>query len=71
MAAPDTDVPLLVIRGGATDQEVAAVVAVVHALSAPAAPTQRHARRRWGAPASAVRRPLAPGPGGWRASSLP
>ena len=63
--------PLLrVVRGDATPEEVAALVAVVASLGAPAAPA-RPRRPEWNAPHRLVRRPLHPGPGGWRASALP
>jgi len=63
---------LTVVRGLPTDEELAAVVALVTARSAASAPAAAAAPRSlWGAPASAVRRPLPSGPGAWRASSLP
>jgi Xaa-Pro aminopeptidase len=62
--------PLLrVVRGEPTDEELAALTAVVAAMS------QRRARRRpvpvgaWASYADAHRRPLQHGPGGWRASA--
>jgi hypothetical protein len=67
--ANPTDVPLLrVVRGEPTAEELAALTVVVAALA------QRRERRRatavggWAAFADAHRRPLHPGPGGWRAS---
>lgn len=61
---------LRVIRGDATPEEVAAVVAVLAALQAPAeAPTR--ARPEWNAPHRVVRRALPHGTGGWRSSGLP
>ena len=62
--------PLLrVVRGEPTAEELAALTVVVAALS------QRHPSRRrptpvggWASRADAVRRPLQPGPGGWRAA---
>ena len=61
--------PLLrVVRGEPTAEELAALTVVVAALS------QRRSRRRpvpvggWASHADAHRRPLQPGPGGWRAS---
>jgi acyl-CoA carboxylase epsilon subunit len=72
MAAESEDrAPFLrVIRGDATAEEVAAVVAVLASLQAPAeAPPRR--RPEWGAPHRGLRRPLAHGPGGWRSSGLP
>jgi hypothetical protein len=65
--------PLFVIRGDATDEEVAALTAVLQALAAGATasdPPQRP-RPEWSAPRRSHRRPLSHGPGGWRASSLP
>ena len=61
--------PLLrVVRGNPTPEELAALIAVVStrggAVEEPAP-----ARSLWAAPA--LRRPLSPGPGAWRASSLP
>ncbi|HEU5038516.1 MAG TPA: acyl-CoA carboxylase subunit epsilon [Nocardioides sp.] len=61
---------LRVIRGDATPEEVAAVVAVLASLRSPAAAPQRP-RREWNAPHRMVRRPHAHGAGGWRASALP
>jgi hypothetical protein len=61
--------PLLrVVKGEPSAEELAALTVVVAALS------QRRTRRRptpvgaWASPADAHRRPLQPGPGGWRAS---
>ena len=64
--------PLLrVVNADATPEEVAALVAVFSALGdsggeAPARPVAE-----WNAPHRQVRRSPAPGPGAWRASSLP
>jgi hypothetical protein len=62
--------PLLrVVRGEPTAEELAALTVVVAALS------QRQERRRvvrvgaWADFGGAHRRPLRPGPGGWRAAS--
>jgi hypothetical protein len=68
-AAPQQ--PLLrVVRGDATPEEIAALVAVVASLGGPEAPP-RPRRPEWNAPHRLVRRPLHPGRGGWRASALP
>ena len=63
------DRPLLtVVKGDPTAEELAALTVVVAALS------QRRPRRRpspvgaWASRTDAVRTPLQPGPGGWRAS---
>jgi hypothetical protein len=71
----DTGKPLLtVIRGDASAEEIAALTAVLTAMSA-----RRHARpaaggepgSRWGGRAALLRRPLSHGPGAWRASGRP
>ena len=61
--------PLLrVVSGSPSDEELAALTAVVAAMS------QRPQRRRpvpvgtWASFADGHRRPVHPGPGGWRAS---
>jgi hypothetical protein len=72
--------PLFVIKGDASAQEVAALVAVLHLVSATRAVDEsardRHGRvgSEWSAPRRLVRGPrTAPvaGPRGWRASGLP
>ena len=62
--------PLLrVIAGGVPSvEEVAALVAAVALVATPPAEQQAQARSRWADRASALRRPLRPGPGAWRAS---
>jgi hypothetical protein len=63
--------PLLrVVRGDATPEEIAALVAVVASMGAPAAPAPKR-RSQWSAPGRAHRRTLPHGVGGWRASGLP
>jgi len=63
--------PLLrVVRGDATPEEVAAVVAVFAALGSTPPPARRPVRA-WSAPHRGVRRTLPHGPGGWRSSALP
>ncbi|QIK68361.1 acyl-CoA carboxylase subunit epsilon [Nocardioides sp. HDW12B] len=63
----------MVLDAHATPEEVAALVAVVQGMASAAAAAEAPARPRstWADPARRVRRPLAAGPGGWRASSLP
>ena len=67
------DVPaaplLTVLRGEPTAEQLAALVAVLAARSAGAEPAQPAAASLWSAPQ--LRSPLHPGPGAWRASSLP
>jgi hypothetical protein len=69
VSGEDQTQPLLrVVKGTPTDEELAALTVVVAALS------QRRSRRRptpvggWASYADGHRRPLHPGPGGWRAS---
>ena len=72
MTAAEPDRPLFVVRGDASAEEVAALVAV---LLRRAAGTHRPAAPRiapeWSAPRRRLRVPPSSGPGGWRASSLP
>jgi hypothetical protein len=67
-----SDTPLLrIINTDATPEEIAALIAVLSALgAAPAAAAPRPAPE-WSRPARRVRTPVAHGPSGWRASSLP
>ncbi len=74
--------PLLrVVRGDATAEETAALVAVLVLARAAAARQARadagrgqangHARSGWSDKSRLSQRPLPHGPGGWRASALP
>ena len=66
--------PLLrVVRGAATREEIAALVAVLLARSADAeAPgPARSVSNSWSDRSRLLRRPLFPGPGAWRRSALP
>jgi hypothetical protein len=74
MTEPPERPVLRVVRGDATPEEIAALVAVVAAASARAAATSVPAADRvsaWREPARHLRRPLPHGPGAWRASALP
>ena len=66
---PDGRAPLRLVRGDATPEEVAAVLAVLSAVSAPApTPAPRHTSQ-WASRERALRRPLTPGPGAWQSSA--
>ncbi|MCM0621325.1 acyl-CoA carboxylase epsilon subunit [Nocardioides bruguierae] len=60
---------LRVLTPGATPEEIAAVVAVVSALSAPVAAAPAPPRREWNHPARLVRAAHRTGRGAWRASA--
>ena len=67
---------LRVVRGDATAEEIAALVAALAAVAAArsraATAAQRApARPNWNAPARMLRTPVHPAPGGWRRSALP
>jgi hypothetical protein len=62
---------LRVIRGDATPEEIAAVVAVLLSRPALAEPRPRRAPSAWADRSRLLRRPLHPSPGGWRRSALP
>jgi hypothetical protein len=76
MATDETDKterpPLRLVRGQASPEELAAVVAVLSAASAGTTqgPAPRHTSR-WSSRERAVRRPHTPGQGAWRASAWP
>ena len=63
--------PMRLVRGDATPEEVAALLAVLSAASGgDERPAPRHTSQ-WASRERAVRRPLRPGRGAWRASSWP
>ena len=60
---------LRVVHGSPTDEELAVLTAVVSAAGPSAdAPPSRVRRGGWNDPAAQHRRPLTPGPNGWRAA---
>ena len=70
----DDERPLLrVVRGDATPEEIAALVAVLmtHAGVTEAPGPARSVRNSWADRSRLLRRPLFPGPGAWRRSALP
>jgi len=62
---------LRVVRGDATPEEIAALVAVLLARPAVDEPSPRRAPSAWSDRARLMRRPLFPGPDAWRRSALP
>jgi len=72
MTDPDATRPVLrVVRGEPSADELAALVAVLATRGASPAASAPPRRTAWNDPARLVREPVRPGPGGWRASSLP
>ena len=64
--------PLLrVVRGDASPQEIAALVAVLASRPAVDDVAAEPTRSAWSDRSALLRRPVFPGPGGWRSSSLP
>ena len=64
--------PLLrVVKGDPSDEELAALVAVVSAMGAAQVTAEAKPRPQWSAPGRSHRTPLASGPRAWRASTLP
>jgi hypothetical protein len=61
----------IVIQGGATPAEVAAVVAAVASLRAAIDSPRVRSRSLWARPSRQTRPSLTAGPGAWRASALP
>ena len=68
---PTPEAPLLrIVTPDTTPEEVAAIVAVLSAMSTgDAAPARR--RSEWNSPYRQVRPFYSHGPGGWRSSGLP
>jgi Acyl-CoA carboxylase epsilon subunit len=66
---------LRIVRGDPTPEELAALLAVVGAKSGTGSGAAelpaRSTRSAWSDPARLVRRPVRPGPDGWRRSALP
>ena len=62
---------LRVVKGDATPEEVAALVAVIAALGSGPAEEKPKPRSTWADPARRMRTTLSHGPGAWRSSGLP
>ncbi|HEX2177554.1 MAG TPA: acyl-CoA carboxylase subunit epsilon [Nocardioidaceae bacterium] len=74
MSEPGSARPVLrIVKGDATDAEIAALVAVLSARAAATAAAETPAPRRseWAGHERRMRRPVHPSAGGWRASAFP
>ncbi len=58
-----------VVKGNPSDDELAAVLMVLKTRAGASTKAAKEADNGWSAYWRAVRAPLRPGPGGWRASS--
>lgn len=67
-ATPRAD--LRIVTADATDEEIAAITAVIAAMG-PSAPPADKPRSTWAAYGRRTRPALRPGAGAWRASGLP
>jgi Acyl-CoA carboxylase epsilon subunit len=63
--------PLRLVRGRATPEELAALVAVLAAAGGGTEPRRPAPISQWADRQRLARVPLSPGPGGWRASAFP
>ena len=70
-AVTDDQPALRILTADATDEEIAALVAVFAALGPAGEPGAGAPRPEWNAPHRLVRVAHPHGPGGWRASGLP
>jgi hypothetical protein len=79
-ATPQDQRPLRIVRGDASPEEVAALVAALGLVAArvaaerdaaDAAKRRSSTRSLWARPARNIRPPLGPSPGAWRASGFP
>src|SRR5450759_1778794 len=80
------DMPVRLVRGNASPEELSALIAVVAVLTSagsddgdddfgqtdrPSSGSRKYPRSRWSSPARMVRTTHPHGPGGWRASAFP
>lgn len=70
-ASEQADRPLRVVKGEPTEEELAALVAVIGAKASDTGESVRQRPSGWAAYWRSVRAPLRPGPGAWRASAHP
>ena len=68
---PPSEPLLRVVRGDASPQEIAALVAVLASRAAVAEVAPEPTRSAWSNRSAVLRRPVFPGPGAWRSSALP
>ena len=61
--------PLRLVRGDASAEEIAALLAVLSAASGGEEATAPRRTSVWASRERLVRRPITPGPGAWRASA--
>jgi hypothetical protein len=61
--------PLRLVRGDASPEEIAALLAVLSAASGGGEATAPRRTSVWASRERLVRRPVSPGPGAWRASA--
>ena len=63
--------PAIVVRGDATPEQLAALVAVLSAASGGDEPASDGSSSAWATRTAAMRRPVSHGPGAWRTSLRP
>jgi hypothetical protein len=68
---PPSEPLLRVVRGDASPEEIAALVAVLASRAAVADEPPEPTRSAWSDRSAQLRRPVTPGPGAWRSSALP
>ncbi|MFD1542235.1 acyl-CoA carboxylase subunit epsilon [Nonomuraea guangzhouensis] len=62
---------LRIVRGDATPEEIAALVAVLATRQSAPEPPAAPRSQTWRNPARAMRKPVVPGKSAWRMSALP
>jgi hypothetical protein len=65
------EAPAIVVRGEATPEELAALVAVLSAASGGEDPGSERSASSWATHSAAMRHPVNHGPGAWRTSLRP
>ena len=71
MSSEDVPKPALrIVRGEPTPEDLAALTALLSAAGSDEPEPEAPQRGRFADPARMVRRPVQPGPGGWRGSAL-